>query len=311
MIDGKRHSLTYDHDPTKRELERDVAKLRSTSPVDKRLTFKKAAESYIDMKKNILSPSTIRSYNTIINNAIPESFLKKALTDLTAADVQILINDHSKTHKPKTTRNLHGFVSAVVGMFRPELMLHTTLPRKAEFKPYVPSNDDIKKILDASSKDPGSHIPFQLGVMGLRRGEICALTLEDINGTELSINKSLVRNDNKEWVIKELTKTEAGMREIYIPKKLVKEIKKNGFFYTGTPNNLVKKLNRYQDQLQIPRFRFHDLRHFFASYAHSVGMSDADIMASGGWKSDYTMKTIYRHEMNAREGQKKLFDALL
>ena len=34
-------------------------------------------------------------------------------------------------------------------------------------------------------------------------------------------------------------------------------------------------------------------------------------VASGGWKSDYTMKKVYRHEMNATQSQKQIFDTII
>ena len=190
------------------------------------------------------------------------------------------------------------------------MKIYTTLPQKVENERYTPSEDDIRRILDESKNDPIYHIPFQLGIMGLRRSEICALTLDDIEGNTLSINKALVLNKENQWVVK-TTKTVAGTRKIYIPDSLVSEVKQAGKIFEGWPNSLLVALNRYQDKLGIPRFRFHDLRHFFCSYAHSKGISDADIMASGGWASDYTMRQVYRHEMNARESQKKIFDNLI
>ena len=78
---------------------------------------------------------------------------------------------------------------------------------------------------------------------------------------------------------------------------MVDEIKETGYIYNGFSNMLLKALHRFQKQLGIQSFRFHDLRHFYASYAHSMGMSDADIMKSGGWKTDNVMKNVYRHAM--------------
>ena len=153
---------------------------------------------------------------------------------------------------------------------------------------------------------------YGLDVCG-ENGKVSTVQLLSADGKVLKtaeINKALVYDKNNKWVVK-TTKTTAGTRKIYIPDALVEEIMQYGMIFKGWPNTLLTGLNRYQDKLGIPRFRFHDLRHFFASYAHSQGISDADIMASGGWSSDYTMKNVYRHEMNARESQKKLFDGLL
>lgn len=268
------------------------------------------AQSYIASKSNVLSPSTVKGYTSVLNSAISDDFKQKKMSHITQQDIQLLINNYAADHSPKSVRNLHGFVTAVFRQFRPQMKIYTTLPQKVENERYTPTEDDIKRILDESKNDHLYHIPFQLGIMGLRRSEICALTLDDIEGNTLTINKALVLNKENQWVVK-TTKTVAGTRKIYIPDSLVSEVKQAGKIFEGWPNSLLVALNRYQDKLGIPRFRFHDLRHFFCSYAHSKGISDADIMASGGWASDYTMRQVYRHEMNARESQKKIFDNLI
>ena len=53
--------------------------------------------------------------------------------------------------------------------------------------------------------------------------------------------------------------------------------------------------------LGIPRFPFHKLRHFFASYMHDLGYSDKQIQEFGGWKSDHIMKSVYQHAMDMQE----------
>lgn len=306
MIDGRRYSITYDHNPRQAEVMRDLLKLSEEAPIKD--SFLSCATSYIKSKSNVLSPSTIKGYNSVLRS-IETDFKSKRITDISQQDIQLLINKYSADHTPKTTRNLHGFVSAVLRQFRPNMNIYTTLPQKTENERYTPSEDDIKKILDATKDNPFYHIPFQLGVMSLRRSEICALTLDDIDGNILTINKALVLNNDNEWVLKP-TKTAAGTRKIYISDSLVKEIKDYGKIFEGNPTSLLYGLNEIQKKLGIPKFRFHDLRHFFASYAHAQGMTDADIMATGGWKSDYTMKQVYRHEMNAEKEQKRIFDGL-
>lgn len=306
MIDGKRYSITYDHKPSEREVMRDLLEL--SDAISAKGSFFNCAQSYINSKSNVISPSTIKGYTSILNT-LPNDFTHLDISDITQINIQTVINDYASCHSPKTTRNVHGFISAVLRQFRPDIIIYTTLPQKSAYEGYTPSEEDIKRILDACSDSPFYHIPFQLGIMGLRRSEVCALTLHDISGNTLTINKALVKDINNKWVIKQ-TKTTAGTREIYIPDSLVEEIKKYGKIFDGNPTSLLYGLNKYQNKLGIPRFRFHDLRHFMASYAHSKGMSDQNIMSLGGWKSDYTMKSIYRHEMNAKAEQKKLFDSM-
>jgi len=305
-IQGKSLTLNYDHKPTQAEVLRDMSVIAEAAPV--KGSFLSCAESYISSKDKVLSPSTIKGYHSVLRS-IDTDFKSKKIASITQQDIQLLINKYSAEHSPKSVRNLHGFVSAVLRQFRPDMNIYTTLPQKREYEHYTPSEDDIKRILEATKDVPYYHIPFQLGIMSLRRSEICALTLDDIDGNILTINKALVLNNDNEWVLKP-TKTAAGTRKIYISDSLVKEIRDYGKIFEGNPTSLLYGLNDIQKKLGIPLFRFHDLRHFFASYAHSQGMTDADIMATGGWKSDYTMKQVYRHEMNAEKEQKRIFDGL-
>ena len=220
MVDGKKIILSFDHKPSKQEI---LTAFADNDFSDNRGSFLSCAQSYIESKSNVLSPTTIKAYESVLKNAIPADFKQKSISQITQTDIQLVINEYSASHTPKSVRNVHGFISAIFRQFRPKMKIITTLPQKVENEHYIPSEDDIKRILDASKEDPRLHIPFQLGVMGLRRSEVCALTLDDIDGNTLTINKALVYDKNNKWVVK-TTKTTAGTRKIYIPDALVEEI---------------------------------------------------------------------------------------
>ena len=308
MVQGKTHYITYDHKPTQAEVMRDLLELEETVPV--KGSFFACAESYIDSKSNVISPKTIRSYKSLLNASISKQFRALQIANITQQDIQLEVNRFAADHSPKSVRNLHGFISAVLSQFRPNMSISTTLPQKAKYEHYTPSEDDIKRILEASKDDAPNHICFQLGCMSLRRSEILALTLDDIDGNILTINKAVVQNSDGDWVIKS-TKSTAGTRKIYIPDSLVEEIRELGYIYNRNPDKMRRALNRYQDKLGIPRFRFHDLRHFFASYAHEKGMSEQAIMDTGGWRSAETLRSVYRHSMGLQDAQKATFEDLI
>lgn len=306
QIKGEKVSITFDHKPSALEISRFLAECTDRVP---KSSFVNCCENYINIKEPVLSPSTIRTYYTMLRS-LSDEFQRTDINDIDQVKVQNEIGQYSLNHSAKSTHNLHGFISAVLGMFRPSLHLHTTLPQKVKYEPYTPSETDIKLIL-SESENTAYHIPIQLGILGMRRSEICALTESDLVENHLSINKARVKSD-RGWVIKNITKTTEGKRVIYIPDDLIKEINENGLF-KGSPDRIIHYLHEAQDRLNIPRFRFHDLRGFYASYAHSKGIPDAVIMESGGWKSDYVMKSIYRRalEEDKNRYQRQIADDLL
>ena len=307
MYKGKRYRVTFDHKPSDKEVTIALAEKMEQDETRKNGTFEHYAKDYIAKRSHVLAESSKYTYENKIN-VISENFKKKNLYDITQADVQNEINEYAKTHAPKTVRTHHGFISAVLGAYRPRLVLRTTFPQKKPRESYLPSDEDIKAILEAA-KGTEDSVGLQLGVLSLRRCEVCALQMSDLKGNELHVHASLVYN--KKWIVKETPKTDAGNRIVYLPQSLVDEIKKQGYFFKYSPNKLLEHLQKYQKELGIPQFTFHDLRHYFASYA-SRFIPEADAMALGGWKSDYVFKQIYRESMKEKrkESAQKLIDQM-
>lgn len=305
MYNKKTYTVVVDYKPTQKEaLQLMSAELDKIKTSSQRMTFQLASERYISEKSNILSPSTIKGYESVLRS-LSEGFRDNNISDITSIEVQSEINTYAKTHSPKSTRNVHGFISSVLGMFCPNTVLNTTLPQKESKNDYIPSDNDVKRIL-GQAKGSQFEIALILAMFGLRRSEICALTMDDLDGNILTIDKALVQSIDNEWIVKS-TKTEAGTRSIYLPDDVVALIKERGEIYDGHPNSILIYLQRTQRNLGIPKFSLHKLRHYFASSAHARGIPDQYIMDAGGWKSKYVLGSIYQHAMDdkKKEMQKK------
>lgn len=299
-VDGVRYRVTIDHKPSKYEAEQLIHdKISEGSvkcvPSD---TFKDAAERYLKLKSNIISPSTIMGYNAIIR-ALSEGFKNTKLLSIDGLDVQKEINDYSATHSPKSVRNAHGFISAVLSVYKPQLKLSTTLPQKAKFEPNTPLEEDVKRILELV-KGTRYEIPYRLACYGMRKGEICAITAADLSENLLTINKAKVRTEEG-WIIRPMPKTTESNRTIYIDDSLAALIREHGEAYTGDPHRLSKYLNELQDRIGMERFRFHDFRAYYASMAHALGIPDKYIMANAGWRSRTTMDRAYKRAFSDKQ----------
>ena len=303
MYKGQTYTVITDYKPTQKEalklMADELDRVKADGRSQKHVTFQEAATGYIEVKRNVLSPSTIAGYERI-SKALSDWFRKLLVSDISILDVQKEVNDYSAGRSPKTVRNAHCFISAVLSMYRPEISLRTSLPQKVKSETYVPTNDEVKKVVERA-KGTEYEIAILLAALGLRRSEICALKADDLQGNTLRINKALVENSEHGFTEKG-TKTTDSAREIYLPDELAELIRERGYIYKGYPGNILKFLHRAQDALGIPRFKLHALRHYYASTAHAIGIPDSYIMQSGGWQSDNVLKSVYRH---ARDEEKE------
>lgn len=306
MVGGKTYSVTVDHRPTKIEAMKIISDATAHVKKPHDLTVVRACKAYIEAKKSIVSPSTIRGYKSLIR-VISDDFGGMRINAVTLANFQTEVNRYAKGRRPKTVKNYAAFLTAVFSFF--DLGLHTpTLPMAVKPKRYFPTAEDVNRIL-AEVKGTDLEVFFRLAVFGLRRSEICALTVDDLSGNVLTINKALVTDGDNHNVVKS-TKTTESAGTIKIDDDLADLIRKQGYIWKGHIATPYKNLQRIQDKLGIPRFPLHTFRHFMASYLHYQGVPDKQIQAIGRWKTDHIMKTVYQHEMEMEKAKEKVADIL-
>lgn len=264
----------------------------------KDLTLEKAMLNYCEMKSNVLSPSTLANYKRLIYNSF-DGYLNLSIKKFDSELIQKWVNTYAKGRTPKTVRNTYGFLFVVLKSFLPDLSIKVTLPQKVKPVLYVPTDNDIKAIIDyLSDNDTELLKAVYLAAFGtLRRSEICALTAANIKKNVIHINKALVMNEQREWVTK-TTKTVSSIRDVELPENIIKMFPKHGRLVDINPTVITHRFARLLKKLDIKPFRFHDLRHYAASMLHAIGIPDVYIMQKGGWSSDSTLKKIYRGVMD-------------
>lgn len=293
------------------------------------LSFHDAADLFLANRSATLSPSTYADYAKrirYIEDTAP-LFARTKMSAMTSEHVQALINDlssrpvtntraqaagkgSSRTMSAKSVKNYYMIISVILRSQGIELS-GIKLPQQNKPELNIPENETITRLLEAV-KGTELEIPILLAAWGpMRRGEICALRLEDIDFDTNTVHvcRNLVQDATKEWVIK-APKTASGDRYITYPAYVIDLIRDRGYIVKYHPDMLSVAFARALDRNGIAHFRFHDLRHFAASFQIALGIPPEYVMERGGWHSPGTMQRyVHALDQQRREMASKANDA--
>lgn len=305
MVDGKRVSVTA---PSEKEAIAEAAAIKaelksaqSASRVQS-MTVGEAIDNFIESKDAVLSPATIRGYKKIRKSNLQELMGIK-LPLLTQEAVQRAVNKMAKEKSPKTVKNAHGLLTATLAVYRPDLVLRTTLPQKQKYEVKIPEMDEIHQIISAA-KGKEIEVPILLAVwLGLRESEIRGLTWDCIDGNMLHIKQAIV--DGEDGPTKKGTKTFSGDRWIrmpdYVRQTIMAQRKTDEHIVRLSGRAIYMRFSRLCEKLGLPHYRFHDLRHAAASIAMSIGVPNTYNQKRMGHKTDNMLKTVYLHTLKSME----------
>ena len=306
QVDGQRYSCTA---KTKKEAQDKAKKLYAGIQFEKRipLTVGKAIDNYISEKKGTLSPSTIKGYDSIRKNYL-QSLMDINLSDLTQADVQMAVSEDSRKGKsPKTIRNAHGLLAAVIDEYRPTFILKTSLPQKEKTEMRILSEEEMSKVL-YFAKGTLYELPILLACwLGLRMSEIRGLKYSDISDGRIHIQRAVVSGPDGD--VEKGTKTKSGDRWIKLPTTIESLINFQGrnseddYIVPYADISIYRNFIKICEEAGVEPCRFHDLRHFAASEAHALGVPDKYAMKRMGHKTDNMLKNVYLHTIKDKEDE--------
>lgn len=264
------------------------------------LTLGEAIDRYIEMKKDILSPSTVAGYKRIRKNTFA-SLMGQKLSALSHERVQRAVNAMASNSSPKSVRNAYGLLSAAVGEFAPDVSLHITLPQKVRTEIVLPSEDDIKAIA-AAVAGRWVELPVLLAMcLGLRMSEIRGLTHDCLNGSVLHVKQALVDEGVK------APKTYTSDRYLTVPahiSALISAIpQEQERLCPQSRRAIYYAFTSACEKAGIKHYRFHDLRHVNASVMLKLGVPDKYAMERMGHATNNMLKTVYQHTMPAERAK--------
>lgn len=264
----------------------------------KRKTLTQAIDDYIEARRNILSPATIRGYQSIKKNRF-QTMMKRDIFDVTPEQWQRAVNLEAKLVNAKTLTNSWRFIASVIAETTGQ-RLNIRLPQiiPAE-RPWL-TPEQIPKFV-AAVKGDRAEIPALLALSSLRRSEIVGLRWSDVDlaAGVLMVNGSAVPDENHKIVYKRETKNVTSRRTVPIIPPLQEALENTTphgeFVVPYHPATIMNQVNRVCENNGFPKVGLHGLRHSFASLAYHLGMPEKVAMEIGGWADDQTMHKIYTH----------------
>ena len=281
-----------------------------------------------------VKPRTLEKYQGIVTNQIKPGIGKIKLTKLSKMDVQKFCNNlkNKRTREPlapKTIKDIHGILhKALQVAVKFDILkinvadkINIELPKveQAEIKPL--DNEQIGKFLKSIQGHRYKDLFMVDLFTGMREGEICGLSWNQINFKEgtITISQQLQKDPrNRELVI---TSPKNGKSRIIRPAETVMQIlqdrKREQFLSRQSagdgwknewnlvftqkngspvhPHSVYDAFKQIANRIGCPEARFHDLRHSFATIALANGDDIKTVSETlGHYAASFTL-SVYGH----------------
>lgn len=284
-----------------------------------RIKFEIIAKEWLQYKKNMVKESTYCNYEFIIEKYLIPKFKNTNIKSI--KNYNELIQELSKKLSPKTVKDIVSVLKAILKYYEEEYgeilkIKKISLPKNQKGKLRILANKEIQKLEKGCLEEDSLK---SLGIIvclntGLRVGEICALRWENVNFEEkhIYVKKTLqrvyIKNEKKSKIVMDKPKTQSSTRSIpmnkkvyEILKKMKKKYKDEDFVLTGSSKNFIEPRN-YQyyfkillKKCKVKQYKFHILRHTFATKCMEVGMDAKSLSEVLGHSNINVTLNVYVH----------------
>lgn len=291
---GKTVSFTA---PTRKEVELMAAEYKTGKRHPEKRTIEECTTEYIESRRNILSPSTIKGYECIAHGNL-KPLESTRLCDINKQQIQKWIDNLSLTCSPKSVTNAFGLLRSVIIYATGSFDYNVALPKIQKPIREMPPADLIISVVTGTEIE----LPCLLAIwLGLRMSEIRGLRKKDITGNALTISESVITVGG-EHIRKATTKTYRA-RRLRIPQyilDLINNLPEDQEEITRlSAHAIYQQFSRLLAKNDIPHITFHDLRHLNASVMAALNVPERYAMDRGGWSTPSIMRNVYQHTFSS------------
>ena len=312
--------------------------MEESKKVDFTRTGKYTVEQWMDewfenVAKIKVRPSSHQTYRGYIDHHIAPNIGKIPLEKLSTMDLQKLYRklmnkgrverieskDQPKGLSAKTVRNINQVISSAMDFAVAQKIISEN-PCKAVSLPKVEHKEmqtipaeQLQAFL-TEAKATGVYEMYYIELAtGLRRGELLGLKWQDIdwkNGI-IKVRRQIARVDGQ--IVEAPLKTKNSYRAVSISPQAIEVLreqkrKTNDAYVFPSPNggpispdSVNNMLKRVLERAGIPKVRFHDLRHTFATIALQNGVDIKTVSGMlGHFSAGFTLDT-YAHVTTAAQ----------
>ena len=299
---------------TKREAAILAEEFKLHLSVRQSITVSQALERYIAAKDGVLSPATIVGYDRIRRTRL-QSIMTIPIDKLTPEALQAAFSAEARAGaSPKTQQNILFLLKAAMRMFGVEPPA-VKLSDKQKKEREIPTPQQVSQLFENASGD--FHLALLLAAeLGLSRSEICALTMADCTGGVISVNKAMVMDIHKNWIIK-VPKETSRYRTIRMTPAIRQAVALldrplSAPLVDLNPTELSSRFDRLCDKLFGRRWGLHALRHYNVSLMLAAGMKPKYIIERTGHATTRMVDTVYGHIMqDEKESEADAFERFL
>lgn len=313
---------------TYKEIKQKMEDYRQNAPKKSScsLLMKDVSENWLEDKKSGWKPTTYGAYAQIVNKYIIPFLGKLEITSLDTRRLDKFCRELGKKEGAHLSNNYRFYICALIirilryarKQYDCEMQIPDLPVAKNKKNKIVPPSDFELSVLEnylMKNRKEDTCLGIAIALYtGIRIGELCALSWEDINLEEKIIyikrNIQRTKNDicpkNKTQVVMLTPKTADSERMIPIPPVLYEMLQeqwdgKKGAVIAGVRNpwidtrTLQYRFKKILEECGIEYFNFHMLRHAFATRCVAMGFDIKSLSEILGHSSIQMTMSLYVH----------------